>query len=66
MNSHNQIKGRIRNIYTRDVISEVELDTSAGIITSIITTSSLKSLGLVIGQEALAVVKTTQLTLTKA
>ncbi|MCF7988507.1 MAG: TOBE domain-containing protein [Methylovulum sp.] len=66
MNSHNQIKGRIRNIYTRDVISEVELDTSAGVITSIITTSSLKSLGLVIGQEALAVVKTTQLSLAKA
>ena len=66
MNSHNQIKGRIRNIYTRDVISEVELDTSAGVITSIITTSSLKSLGLVIGLEALAVVKTTQLSLAKA
>ncbi|MDD2724289.1 MAG: TOBE domain-containing protein [Methylovulum sp.] len=62
---NNQIKGRIRNIHNRDVLSEVELDTAAGIITSVITTSSLKSLGLVVGQEAVAVVKTTQFALAK-
>lgn len=59
----NQIKGKIRNIHTDDVLSEVELDTAAGIITSVITTSSLRSLGLMVGQEAVAVVKTTQFTL---
>ncbi|MFZ2450205.1 MAG: transporter [Methylobacter sp.] len=62
-NSNNQIRGKIRNIHTRDVLSEVELDTAAGIITSVITTSSLKSLGLMVGQEAVAVVKTTQFAL---
>ena len=65
-NSNNQIKGKIRSIHTRDVVSEVELDTAAGIITSIITNSSIKSLGLVVGQEAVAVVKTTQFALAKA
>jgi len=66
INTNNHIKGKIRHIHTRDVISEVELDTSAGIIISVITTSSLKSLGLAVGQEAVAVVKTTQFALAKA
>jgi len=65
INSKNQIKGKILHIHTHDVISEIELDTPAGIITSVITTSSLKSLGLAIGQEAIAVVKTTQFSLAK-
>jgi molybdopterin-binding protein len=66
INSNNQIKGKILTIHTRDAISEIELDTSAGIISSVITTSSLKSLGLAVGQEAVAVVKTTQFALAKA
>ncbi|ASF45756.1 TOBE domain-containing protein [Methylovulum psychrotolerans] len=65
VNGHNQIKGKIRTIHTRDVLSEIELDTAAGIITSIITTSSLKTLGLAVGQEAVALVKTTQFALAK-
>ncbi len=65
-NSNNHIKGRIQHIHTHDVISEVVLDTAAGIITSVITTSALKSLGLVVGQEAIAVVKTTQFALATA
>jgi len=63
MNGKNQIKGRILNINSSDVLSEVQLDTSAGIITSVITTSSVKSMGLTVGQEAVAVVKTTQFSL---
>lgn len=66
VNNSNRIKGKIRHIHTRDVVSEVELDTPAGIITSVITTSSLKTLGLAVGQEAVAVVKTTQFALSKA
>ncbi len=65
VNNNNQIKGKIRNIHTHDVLSEIELDTAAVIISSIITTSSLKSLGLVVGQEAVAFVKTTQFALVK-
>lgn len=65
-NTNNQIKGKIRHIRGNDVISEVELDTSAGIIKSVITTSSLRSLGLAVGQEAVAVVKTTRFALAKA
>ena len=64
--SSNQIKGKIRTIHTYDVLSEVELDTAAGIITSIITTSSLKSMGLVVGKEAVAIVKTTQFALAES
>ncbi|MDD5271741.1 MAG: TOBE domain-containing protein [Methylovulum sp.] len=65
VNNNNQIKGKIKNIRTHDVLSEIELDTAAGIISSIITTSSLKSLGLAVGQEAVAFVKTTQFALVK-
>jgi molybdopterin-binding protein len=63
LSAKNQIKGRIRQIHSNDVISEVELDTPAGVVTSVIPTSSLRSLGLTVGQEAVAVVKTTQFAL---
>lgn len=66
INGKNQIKGKILNIHANDVVSEIELDTPAGIITSVIATSSLKSLGLAIGKEAIAVVKTTQFSLAKS
>ena len=65
INARNQIKGIIKNIQLGDVVSEVELETAAGIVTSVITTSSLKFLNLQIGNEAIAVVKATEVALAK-
>ena len=65
INARNQIKGTIKYIQLGDVVSEVELDTPAGIVTSVITTSSLKHLDLQVGHEAIAVVKATDVALAK-
>jgi molybdopterin-binding protein len=56
----NQLKGKIVEIISGPVVSEVEIETSAGIVTSIITTRSVQHLGLKEGQEVLAVVKATE------
>ncbi len=65
INARNQIKGVIKNIQLGDVVSEVELDTPAGVVTSVITTTSLRYLGLQVGYEAVAVVKATEVALAK-
>jgi molybdopterin-binding protein len=65
INARNQIKGTIKNIQLGDVVSEVELETAVGIVTSVITTSSLRFLDLQIGNEAIAVVKATEVALAK-
>jgi molybdopterin-binding protein len=63
--ARNQIRGTIRHIQAGDVVSEVELDTPAGIVTSVIFTSWLKQLGLDVGSEAVALVKATEVALGK-
>ena len=65
INARNQIKGIIKHIQLGDIVSEVELDTPAGVVTSVITTTSLKNLGLQVGYEAVAVVKATEVALAR-
>ncbi|MCX7111954.1 MAG: TOBE domain-containing protein [Proteobacteria bacterium] len=65
INARNQIKGIVKHIQLGDAVSEIELDTPAGVITSVITTSSLMNLDLRIGAEAIAVVKATEVALVK-
>ena len=66
INARNKIKGIIRNIQLGDVVSEVELETAAGMVTSVITTRSLRLMDLQIGAEAIAVVKATEVVLVKS
>jgi molybdopterin-binding protein len=47
-----------------DVVSELEVDTASGLITSVITTCSIKELAL-IGSEVLALVKATDVAIAK-
>lgn len=65
INARNQFKGTIKHIIDGPVVSEVEVETPGGIVTSVITTSSLKQLDLHIGSEVLAVVKSTEVALAK-
>lgn len=65
INSRNQIKGIVKHIQVGDVVSEVELETPAGTVTSVITTRSLKNLGLEAGYEAVAVIKATEVALAR-
>lgn len=65
INAKNQIHGKVRQIHAGEIVSEIELETPAGLITSVITSSSLKELGLREGQEAVAVVKATEVALAR-
>jgi molybdopterin-binding protein len=65
INARNQFKGNIQKIIEGPVVSEVEVKTLMGIVTSVITTSSLKELDLQIGSEVLALVKSTEVALAK-
>lgn len=65
VNVRNQLRGKIKAITWGDVVSEVELETSSGIITSVITTRSIKELALDIGSEVLALVKATDVAIAK-
>ncbi|WP_085315766.1 TOBE domain-containing protein [Derxia lacustris] len=61
INVRNQFRGRVREIIEGPVVSEVDVETSAGIIvTSVITTRSVKELGLVPGREVIALIKSTE------
>ena len=65
INARNQFKGTIKEIVHGPVVSEVEVDTPFGIVTSVITTRSIKDLDLRIGSEVLALVKSTEVSIAK-
>ena len=60
-----RFKGKISNIILGEVVSEVDVETPAGIVTSVITTRSVKDLELKIGTEVVALVKATEVSLAK-
>jgi len=64
INVRNQFRGRIREIIEGPVLSEVDVETPSGqIVTSVITTRSVRELGLVTGKEVIALVKATEVSL---
>jgi molybdopterin-binding protein len=65
INARNQIKGKIKEIVPRPVVSEVDVETPVGIITSVITTRSIRDLEIQVGSEVLAVFKSTEVLLAK-
>ena len=61
INARNQFRGRIKEIIEGPVVSEVDVETPQGlIVTSVITTRSMKELDLVPGKEVIALVKSTE------
>lgn len=65
INVRNQFKGKVREIVRGDVVSEVDVDTPAGIVTSVITTRSVDDLGLKPGVEVVALVKSTEVSIAR-
>jgi molybdopterin-binding protein len=57
VNTRNQFKGTVISIRRGDVMSELEIETSAGVISAVITTSSVERLELKVGDAALALFK---------
>ncbi len=65
INARNQFKGRVVEIIRGPVLSEVDVETAAGIVTSVVTTRSIDNLELDLGAEVLAVFKSTEVLLAK-
>jgi molybdopterin-binding protein len=65
INVRNQFKGKVKAIIEGSVVSEEDVETPAGIVTSVITTRSVKDLGLTIGSEVVALVKATEVSIAK-
>ncbi|HSV57794.1 MAG TPA: TOBE domain-containing protein [Variovorax sp.] len=65
INVRNQFKGRVREIIRGDVVSEVDVETPWGVVTSVVTTRSIDELQLRIGSEVVALVKSTEVSIAK-
>jgi molybdopterin-binding protein len=63
VNQRNQFKGTIKEIVPGLVVSEVDVETLAGTVTSVITSRSISDLRLRVGSEVLALVKSTEVSL---
>lgn len=65
INARNQFRGKIKEIIRGPVVSEVDVDTPHGTVTSVITTRSVDELKLVVGSEVIAIVKSTEVSIAK-
>jgi molybdopterin-binding protein len=64
VNARNQLRGRIKEIIEGPVVSEVDVETPSGlVVTSVITTRSVRELGLAPGREVVALVKSTEVSI---
>ena len=61
----NQLKGTVKSIVRDKILSEVNVETKAGLIASIITTASVKSLKLKKGDTVFVLIKATNVSLAK-
>ncbi|MBU4612330.1 TOBE domain-containing protein [Achromobacter sp. GG226] len=65
INARNQFRGRIKEIVSGPVVSELDIETPAGIVTSVITSRSVAELELQVGTEVIAFVKATEVSVAK-
>ncbi len=65
INARNQFKGKIIDIVTGPVVSEVVVGTPLGSVTSVVTTRSINELKLEIGSDVVALVKSTEVAIAK-
>ena len=65
INVRNQFKGVIKEILLGEVVSEIDVQTASGIVTSVITTRSVRDLELKVGSEVIAFVKSTEVSVAK-
>ncbi|MGJ7609686.1 MULTISPECIES: TOBE domain-containing protein [unclassified Variovorax] len=65
INVRNQFKGKVRAINRGEVLSEVDVETAWGIVSSAITTRSIDELQLKVGSDVIALVKATEVSIAK-
>ena len=64
-NVRNQFRGKVREIIRGSVVSEIDVETPFGIVTSVITTRSVDELDLRVGSDVVALVKATEVSIAK-
>lgn len=66
LSARNQLKGKVTKITQGDVVSQILVDTGCkNLVSSVITTASLKDLGIKVGSEVKAVIKSTDVMIMK-
>ena len=65
INVRNQFRGKVREIIRGSVVSEIDVETPFGIVTSVITTRSVDELALKVGSDVVALVKSTEVSIAK-
>ena len=65
VNSRNQFRGKVIEIILGSVVSEIDVETPAGTVTSVITTRSVRDLDLKVGSDVIAIIKATDVALAK-
>lgn len=65
INVRNQFRGTVKEIVEGPVVTEVDVETPAGLFTSVITTRSVKDLQLQPGSEVIVLIKSTEVALAK-
>ncbi|MBL8336688.1 MAG: TOBE domain-containing protein [Rhodoferax sp.] len=65
INVRSQFRGRVKEIIRGNVVSEVDVETPWGIVTSVITTRSVDDLQLRTGSQVVALVKSTEVSIAK-
>jgi len=64
INVRNQFRGKVKEVIEGPVVSEIDVEMPSGlIVTSVITTRSIRELGLVVGKEVIALVKATEVSI---
>jgi len=64
INVRNQFRGKVKEIIEGPVVSEVDVETPSGlVVTSVITTRSIKELDLRVGRDVVALVKSTEVSI---
>jgi molybdopterin-binding protein len=64
INVRNQFRGKVKEIVEGPVVSEIDVETPGGlVVTSVITTRSVKELKLDVGKEVIALVKATEVSI---
>ena len=63
INVRNQFKGKVRAINRGEVLSEVDVETAWGTVSSAITTRSIDELQLKVGSDVIALVKATEVSI---
>jgi molybdopterin-binding protein len=65
VNARNQFRGKVIEIILGSVVSEIDVETPAGTVTSVITTRSVRDLDLKVGSDVIAIIKATDVALAK-